>query len=51
VSEWLEDIEVVHERLAEMPSPYGDGTASRRCVGELERLLAQAGAPEDMAIV
>jgi UDP-N-acetylglucosamine 2-epimerase (non-hydrolysing) len=50
VSEWLEGIEALHERLAEIPSPYGDGTASSRCVGELERLLARTHAPEDMVI-
>jgi UDP-N-acetylglucosamine 2-epimerase (non-hydrolysing) len=36
---WLDDVGAVHRRLAELPSPYGDGTASSRCVAELHRLV------------
>ncbi|MGH9053987.1 MAG: non-hydrolyzing UDP-N-acetylglucosamine 2-epimerase [Acidimicrobiia bacterium] len=38
--EWSVDLEELHRRLAQLPSPYGDGTASRRSVEALGRLLA-----------
>jgi UDP-N-acetylglucosamine 2-epimerase (non-hydrolysing) len=37
--EWSADLEGLHRSLAELPSPYGDGTASRRSVEALVRLL------------
>jgi UDP-N-acetylglucosamine 2-epimerase (non-hydrolysing) len=40
VQEWLTDVEGLHERLAALPSPYGDGTASERSVAALDTLLA-----------
>jgi UDP-N-acetylglucosamine 2-epimerase (non-hydrolysing) len=37
----LEDVDAVHSRLADVPSPYGDGTASVRSLEALaERLSA-----------
>jgi UDP-N-acetylglucosamine 2-epimerase (non-hydrolysing) len=39
VRSWLEDLDAVHARLAELPSPYGDGSASTRCVEEVMRLV------------
>jgi UDP-N-acetylglucosamine 2-epimerase (non-hydrolysing) len=36
---WLADIDALHHRLAALPSPYGDGSASTRIVAEIERLL------------
>ncbi|HEY5014470.1 MAG TPA: UDP-N-acetylglucosamine 2-epimerase (non-hydrolyzing) [Acidimicrobiia bacterium] len=38
--EWLDDIAAVHERLANLPSPYGDGHASALTVAATDRLLA-----------
>lgn len=38
---WLGAIEHVHRRLAALPSPYGDGTASQDIVTELERLVSR----------
>ncbi len=32
---WLDDLETLHARLAGIPSPYGDGTASQRIVDAL----------------
>ena len=29
---WLEDLDKVHARLADLPTPYGDGSASRRSI-------------------
>lgn len=37
--DWLADIESVHESLASEPSPYGDGSASRKIVEEIEGFL------------
>jgi len=36
---WTADLPALHEKLATMPSPYGDGSASRRCVEAIDRLL------------
>jgi UDP-N-acetylglucosamine 2-epimerase (non-hydrolysing) len=41
---WLEDLPALHRRLANLPSPYGDGRASERTVAEILRLL-NAGPP------
>lgn len=38
---WAADLDAVHERLAAMPSPYGDGTAAQRSVDAI-RSLADA---------
>lgn len=43
VNTWLDDLGALHERLREIPSPYGDGQASARCVAEVRRAAAQAG--------
>ena len=37
---WWDDIENVHGRLAAIPSPYGDGTASEQTVAAIEGLVA-----------
>ena len=37
--EWIDDLPALHARLAELPSPYGDGTASERSVRAIEELL------------
>ena len=39
-TEWLDDIVALHARLAELPSPYGDGQASALTVAAADRLLA-----------
>lgn len=36
--QWVADLDTVHARLAETPSPYGDGSASRRSVDAIQRL-------------
>ncbi len=38
-AEWAADVAGLRERLAGIPSPYGDGTASARSVAAMERLL------------
>ncbi len=38
--EWLDDLAGVHERLAALPSPYGDGHASELTVAATDRLIA-----------
>jgi len=38
---WMRDLEGLHEKLAQIPSPYGDGTASRQSVEALERFLGE----------
>ena len=43
VNTWLDDLDGVHERLRQIPSPYGDGQASARCVAEVRRAAALAG--------
>jgi UDP-N-acetylglucosamine 2-epimerase (non-hydrolysing) len=40
---WLDDLPAVHERLAGIATPYGDGNASERCVAAVRRAAAQAG--------
>jgi UDP-N-acetylglucosamine 2-epimerase (non-hydrolysing) len=37
--EWATDLDAVHARLAETPSPYGDGSASQRSVDAIRRLI------------
>jgi UDP-N-acetylglucosamine 2-epimerase (non-hydrolysing) len=37
---WAGDIRGLHQHLATIPSPYGDGTASMRTVEELRELVA-----------
>ncbi len=37
---WWDDIENLHGRLAAIPSPYGDGTASEQTVAAIEGLVA-----------
>jgi UDP-N-acetylglucosamine 2-epimerase (non-hydrolysing) len=39
---WLEDLEGLHRRLADLPSPYGDGSASELSVKAVEELVANA---------
>lgn len=39
-SRWTDDIPGLHQRLASIPSPYGDGKASARVVQEMEELIA-----------
>jgi UDP-N-acetylglucosamine 2-epimerase (non-hydrolysing) len=41
VGGWLADLPATHERLAAIGTPYGDGTASRRSVDALLRLLGR----------
>jgi UDP-N-acetylglucosamine 2-epimerase (non-hydrolysing) len=36
---WAADLEAVHARLAETPSPYGDGSASQRSVDAIKELI------------
>lgn len=38
-SEWIDDLAGLHGRLAQIPSPYGDGSASERVVGEVGVLV------------
>ena len=37
--EWASNLDAVHARLAETPSPYGDGSASQRSVDAIRRLI------------
>jgi UDP-N-acetylglucosamine 2-epimerase (non-hydrolysing) len=37
--EWLADLEGVHRRLATVPTPYGDGTASEKTVAAIPGLI------------
>jgi len=39
VADWLTDLEGLHGQLARTPSPYGDGSASRRCHRALKELV------------
>lgn len=41
VGVWLEDLGAVHARLAEIPTPYGDGKASERCVAAVRRAVVR----------
>lgn len=43
VNVWLEDLDPLHARLAEIPTPYGDGRASERCVAAIRRAAARTG--------
>jgi UDP-N-acetylglucosamine 2-epimerase (non-hydrolysing) len=36
---WIDDLAAVHARLAALPTPYGDGTASQRTVEALARVV------------
>jgi UDP-N-acetylglucosamine 2-epimerase (non-hydrolysing) len=38
---WLDDLAAHHRRLAEIPTPYGDGQASERCVAAVRRAVAR----------
>ena len=38
-NQWLSDLASIHTRLAGLPSPYGDGSASRRSVDAIRRLV------------
>lgn len=38
---WAADVEALHARLEEIPSPYGDGSASRRSVDALVDMLGR----------
>lgn len=40
VAGWLAELPAVHSRLAQLPSPYGDGLASERIFGEVAKLVA-----------
>lgn len=40
VARWLADLPDLHQRLAGIPSPYGDGRASERAVAEITRLVS-----------
>lgn len=40
-SRWMDELDSLHQRLAGIPSPYGDGTASQQSVAALERLLGE----------
>jgi len=37
---WTSDLPGLHQRLASIPSPFGDGTASARIVEEIGELIA-----------
>ncbi len=37
--QWAADLDEIHQRLAAIPSPYGDGSASRRSVEALLTML------------
>ncbi len=39
-SDWIGDLAAIHAKLAVIPSPYGDGTASEKSVAAIDRLLA-----------
>ena len=36
---WLDDLDGLHKRLAETPSPYGDGSASTQAVEAIRKLI------------
>lgn len=42
VNAWLDDLDAVHTRLCEVPSPYGDGQASERCAAAIRRAASSA---------
>lgn len=37
---WIDDLPALHARLADLPSPYGDGSASQRSVEAIRGLLS-----------
>jgi len=41
VGEWLRDLDAVHRQLSDVPSPYGDGTASEKTVEAISQLLGR----------
>lgn len=41
VGAWLDDLVAHHQRLAEIPTPYGDGQASANCISAIRRVAAQ----------
>jgi UDP-N-acetylglucosamine 2-epimerase (non-hydrolysing) len=41
VRTWLDDLPAHHRRLAETPTPYGDGQASAHCIAAVRRVAAQ----------
>jgi UDP-N-acetylglucosamine 2-epimerase (non-hydrolysing) len=43
VNAWLDDLDTLHARLADFPTPYGDGQASERCVAAIRRIAARPG--------
>ena len=36
---WIDDLSALHHKLADLPSPYGDGTAAEKSVAAIDRLL------------
>lgn len=40
VVDWFGDLHAIHSQLAELPSPYGDGSASDRIVAAVEEMIA-----------
>lgn len=36
---WVDDLDSLHGRLADLPSPYGDGSAAQRSVDAIRRLV------------
>ena len=40
VRAWLDDLDAQHRRLAEIPTPYGDGRASANCIAAIRRAAA-----------
>ncbi len=41
VADWSSDLDALHARLAQTPSPYGDGDASKRCVAAIDELVTR----------
>lgn len=41
VTPWLDDPAKTHRQLQQLPSPYGDGSASERCVAELSQIAPE----------
>jgi UDP-N-acetylglucosamine 2-epimerase (non-hydrolysing) len=40
VRAWLDDLDAHHRRLAEIPTPYGDGQASAKCIAAVRHVAA-----------
>lgn len=38
--EWIDDLPAIHARLANEPSPYGDGTAALQAVAAIDHMLS-----------